>query len=253
MDIPSDLSDPNLPYNYLESPGSGMYSRMDGPVWYDGGGQPYDPSTWAYDPSWSAEFDLLLFSHYDARGIKDVQLWTLDPLDPANTWNLLNDTGYFNTYGARQSLSNPYTGVAAIFAARLLNDNPPVIYEDGEQTRDFIHVNDIIQANLLAMKQSGMDFSAFNVGSGQPVTIREVAEMQRDLLDANVKVDITGQFRAGDIRHCFADTGQISQYGFEPQYSFSDGVADLVSWQKEQAADDHFERARVELARRGLT
>ena len=160
---------------------------------------------------------------------------------------------YFNTYGPRQVLSNPYTGVAAIFASRLLNNNPPVIFEDGQQSRDFVHVSDIVQANLLAMTSENMKYQAFNVGTGRPVTILEVAETQKELLNSESKLDITSDFRAGDIRHCFSDVSQISIHGYSPVYSFSDGMADLVSWQREQKPIDQFEDAARELSSRGLT
>jgi len=160
---------------------------------------------------------------------------------------------YFNTYGPRQALSNPYTGVAAIFASRLLNNNPPVIFEDGQQSRDFVHVSDIVQANLLAMTSENMKYQAFNVGTGRPVTILEVAETQKELLNSESKLDITSDFRAGDIRHCFSDVSQISIHGYSPVYSFSDGMADLVSWQREQKPIDQFEDAARELSSRGLT
>jgi len=160
---------------------------------------------------------------------------------------------YFNTYGPRQSLSNPYTGVAAIFASRLLNNNPPVIYEDGKQSRDFIHVADIVQANLLAMTNDGMNYQTFNVGSGRPVTIQQVAETQNTLLDSDCKLDITENYRAGDIRHCVADIGRLLHHGFTPKYSFAEGMVDLVNWQREQEAVDQFEAAREELTSRGLS
>jgi dTDP-L-rhamnose 4-epimerase len=160
---------------------------------------------------------------------------------------------YFNTYGPRQALSNPYTGVAAIFASRFLNNNSPVIFEDGKQSRDFVHVSDIVQANLLAMTSEEMNYQAFNVGTGRPVTILEVAETQKELLNSVSTLDITRDYRAGDIRHCFSDVGRISMHGYSPVYSFSDGMADLVSWQREQEPIDQFEDAARELSSRGLT
>jgi dTDP-L-rhamnose 4-epimerase len=159
---------------------------------------------------------------------------------------------YFNTYGARQSLSNPYTGVAAIFASRLLNNNPPVIYEDGQQTRDFTHVSDIVQANLLVMNSEQADFQAFNVGSGEPVTIEQVADTQRVLLGSNAGLNITKQFRAGDIRHCSADISRLSALGYKPKFSFEQGMRELISWQRTQSATDHFTAASAELSNRGL-
>ncbi len=159
---------------------------------------------------------------------------------------------YFNVYGTRQALSNPYTGVAAIFSGRLLNGHPPVIFEDGCQSRDFIHVSDIVQANMLALAQPSMDYGVFNVGSGRVLTIRDVAEALIEHMHAEVEPEIVQKFRAGDIRHCFGDIGRIRQAGYEPRVRFEDGVADLVAWVRSQTAADTFERTRDELARRGL-
>ena len=120
---------------------------------------------------------------------------------------------YFNVYGSRQALSNPYTGVAAIFSGRLLNGKPPVIFEDGLQSRDFVHVSDIVQANLLVMEQDAADYGVFNVGSGRAVTILDVAEALIDHLGCDVEPEIVQQFRAGDIRHCFADISRLRGAG----------------------------------------
>jgi dTDP-L-rhamnose 4-epimerase len=159
---------------------------------------------------------------------------------------------YFNTYGPRQALSNPYTGVAAIFSGRLLNGKPPIIFEDGQQKRDFVHVSDIVQANLLAMERSEMDYGAFNVGTGRSLTILDVAETLSQHLDGQHPPEIVHKFRSGDIRHCFADSGRLQGFGYQPQVRFEEGVAELVEWVRSQTAVDGFEQARQELARRGL-
>lgn len=159
---------------------------------------------------------------------------------------------YFNTYGPRQALSNPYTGVAAIFSSRLLNGQPPVIFEDGLQSRDFVHVSDIVQANLLAMKRDKMDYGIFNVGTGRSLTILDVAESLSQHLDSHRHPEIAQTFRAGDIRHCFADVARIQALGYRPTVRFEDGVADLVEWIRTQTSIDGFERARQELVKRGL-
>jgi dTDP-L-rhamnose 4-epimerase len=159
---------------------------------------------------------------------------------------------YFNVYGPRQALSNPYTGVAAIFSGRLLNNRPPVIFEDGLQSRDLIHVSDIVQANLLAMEWEEMDDGAFNVGTGRPLTILDVAEALSQHLDSGCPPEIAQTFRAGDIRHCFADISRIQTLGYRSQVRFEDGVAGLVEWVHSQTATDGFERAREELVSRGL-
>lgn len=162
---------------------------------------------------------------------------------------------YFNVYGPRQALSNPYTGVAAIFSGRLLNGKPPVIFEDGKQSRDFIHVKDIARANLLAMERPEADYQVLNVGTGRPVTILEVARILASKLQPGrgIEPEITGRYRAGDIRHCFSDSTRIrTLLGFETRVSFEEGFDDLIDWVAKQQAEDTFDRARVELERRGL-
>jgi len=156
---------------------------------------------------------------------------------------------YFNVYGPRQALSNPYTGVAAIFSSRLLNGRAPLVYEDGRQTRDFTHVSDIVQANLLAMERSTGDYQVFNVGTGVATSIGEVATLLGRRLGVDVQPEIAHQFRAGDIRHCYADIGSIRRVlGYEPRVIFSEGgLDDLVRWAREQRPDDGVERARREL------
>ncbi len=160
---------------------------------------------------------------------------------------------YFNAYGPRQALSNPYTGVAAIFSSRLLNGNPPLVFEDGLQSRDFIHVSDIVRANLLAMERDEADFGVFNVGTGRPSTVLDVAHALAEGLGVDIEPEIVNQFRAGDIRHCYADITRICQtLGFEPQVRFEDGMADLIDWVREQEGVDLVEQARAELEQRGL-
>lgn len=161
---------------------------------------------------------------------------------------------FFNVYGPRQALSNPYTGVAAIFSARLLNGEPPVIYEDGQQSRDFIHVQDVARASVLAMERPEADYEVLNVGTGRPLTIKQMAQVLIEkLAGGKVEPQIVGQYRQGDIRHCFADIGRISEkLGFEPEVSFEDGVADLISWVREQEAIDGFYQVDRELRKKEL-
>jgi dTDP-L-rhamnose 4-epimerase len=160
---------------------------------------------------------------------------------------------YFNIYGTRQSLSNPYTGVAAIFASRLMNNKPPVIFEDGQQMRDFVSVHDIARANLLAMENSGADGRAINIGSGQPVTIREVADELQRALGSNLPLEITGKYRAGDIRHCFGDISLATQLlGYQPKTRLKEGIEELVAWLESQQADDSVDAAMEKLTAHGL-
>lgn len=161
---------------------------------------------------------------------------------------------YFNIYGTRQALSNPYTGVAAIFGSRLLNRNQPMIFEDGEQMRDFVSVHDIVQANLLAMERSEADGMALNIGSGQPISIRDVARTMTEELGLEVPAEITGKYRAGDIRHCYADVSLAGKVlGFEPRFGFRDGVGELVEWLRSQTAVDRVHEASQQLTTYGLT
>lgn len=162
---------------------------------------------------------------------------------------------YFNVYGPRQALSNPYTGVAAIFSARLINGRPPVIFEDGNQSRDFIHVSDVARANVLAMERDQANYQIFNVGTGRSVTILEVAEALIAKLQPgkNLEPQVTARYRAGDIRHCFSDSSHIRQrLGFEAQVPFEQGFDELIEWVRRQRVEDSFERAHAELEDRGL-
>jgi len=160
---------------------------------------------------------------------------------------------FFNVYGTRQALSNPYTGVAAIFASRLMNGNSPVIFEDGLQTRDFVSIHDAVQANMLAMQSSRADGLAINVGSGKPATIREIAEQLGKALNVEVPIESADKYRAGDIRHCFADLSKASELlGYAPRVTLSACLTELVGWLKSQTANDHVDDAMARLQVHGL-
>ena len=138
---------------------------------------------------------------------------------------------FFNIYGSRQALNNPYTGVAAIFSGRILSGHAPVIYEDGQQLRDFVHVSDVVQACCLAMDHAAADYQVLNVGTGQPISVLQVGELLARELGWSGGFQILGKFRAGDIRHCFADTTRIRELiGYQPRHWFQDGVRELVAW-----------------------
>lgn len=160
---------------------------------------------------------------------------------------------YFNVYGPRQSLSNPYTGVAAIFLSRLKNNNPPVIYEDGLQTRDFISVYDIASANVACLEDERSFGKVFNLGTNSPVAIKEIAEILAKLLGKNIKPEIAEKFRSGDVRHCSADISLIKKtLGWQPSWSFEKGMQDLINWGEKEEAKDSFEEATKELKSKGL-
>ena len=161
---------------------------------------------------------------------------------------------FFNIYGTRQSLSNPYTGVAAIFASRLLNKQAPLVFEDGEQMRDFVSVHDIVRANILAMDHPESNGEVINIGSGEPITIRQVAQILARSLNCSIEPVITNKFRAGDIRHCFADlTKARALLGYEPAVTHREGFQELAAWLSEQRADDKAETMLKELIAYGLT
>jgi dTDP-L-rhamnose 4-epimerase len=161
---------------------------------------------------------------------------------------------YFNVYGPRQALSNPYTGVAAIFSSRLLNGNRPLIFEDGLQSRDFVHVTDIVQSNLLAMRNGHVSYDVFNIGTGRSLTILDVAHALSKAMDVEIEPEIVGRFREGDIRHCYADISKAQEVlVYKPRVAFEDGVSDLVGWVTAQESRDLVEGATRELEVRGLT
>jgi dTDP-L-rhamnose 4-epimerase len=161
---------------------------------------------------------------------------------------------FFNVYGTRQALCNPYTGVLAIFASRLLNGKSPRIYEDGLQQRDFVSVRDVAAACRLAMEKGGAD-TVYNIGSGRSVTVLDIAATLARLLKRDdIEAEVTGHYRAGDIRHCFADiTAAGADLGYEPQVILEEGLVDLAQWLEGQVALDLVLRAHEELVARGLT
>jgi dTDP-L-rhamnose 4-epimerase len=139
----------------------------------------------------------------------------------------------FNTYGSRQSLSNPYTGVAAIFISRLINNLPPLIFEDGRQLRDFVHVSDVARAFTTFLESDQKIWGAFNVGSGKQIRIDDIAEVLAKILNKKIKPEILNSYRVGDIRHCFANISMMEQvFGFRPQIEIEEGMTELVEWVK---------------------
>jgi dTDP-L-rhamnose 4-epimerase len=161
---------------------------------------------------------------------------------------------FFNVYGERQALANPYTGVLAIFAARYLNDRAPVIFEDGRQRRDFVHVRDVAEACVLALESPEARDVVLNIGSGHAYTILEVATRLGEVLGKeHIEPQLCGRYRAGDIRNCFADISQAQAVlGFHPRVHLDDGLVELGAWLRGQMAEDRSEVADSELRRRGL-
>jgi len=161
---------------------------------------------------------------------------------------------FFNVYGPDQALSNPYTGVLAIFGGRLLNGKPPLIFEDGEQRRDFVSVHDVARACALALERDSAAGCAVNVGSGESITVREIAGRLAQVTGReNIRARVTGNYRVGDIRHCFADIARAREVlGYEPQVALDDGMAELAEWLEGQTVEDRVESAHGELTARGL-
>lgn len=162
---------------------------------------------------------------------------------------------FFNAFGTRQALSNPYTGALAIFTSRLLNNKPPLIYEDGLQQRDFVSVHDLARACRLALETPAADGEVFNLGSGLSYTIREVAQRVAEALNKQyLEPEITGKYRLGDIRHCSADITKAEEIlGYDPQVTLEEGLVELTEWLEGQIAVDRVDQATAELAARGLT
>ncbi|MFH0956729.1 MAG: NAD-dependent epimerase/dehydratase family protein [Candidatus Aenigmatarchaeota archaeon] len=159
---------------------------------------------------------------------------------------------YFNVYGPRQSLSNPYTGVCAIFSSMIKNNNPPLIFEDGNQTRDLISVHDIVQASVIALENKKADYGSFNVGTGRPTSIAEVAGTLIKLYGKKLSPKIAGKYRQGDIRHAYADITRMRKLGYSPKVGLEGGLLELVGWGQKTEAVDRTGVAEKELAEKGL-
>ena len=160
----------------------------------------------------------------------------------------------WNAYGPGQALSNPYTGVLAIFASRIHNGKPPIIFEDGEQRRDFVHVKDVARAFLLALDHPHAAGGVYNIGSGEDRSINEVATLLAEAMGRpDLRPEVAGKTRAGDIRHCIPDIGKaVAELGYRPQENFAEGLTELAAWVAEQQAVDRVQEARGELEARGL-
>ncbi len=159
----------------------------------------------------------------------------------------------FNVYGPRQSLSNPYTGVTAIFISRIKNNKVPVVYEDGEQSRDFVSVHDVVDALVMAIDKPKSDYQICNIASGKPTSIREIATTIAKLLDSKITPEISQTPRKNDIRHCYADIAKAKNIlGWEPKISLKQGMKELIEWSTLQEASDDFEKATNELKSKGI-
>jgi dTDP-L-rhamnose 4-epimerase len=161
---------------------------------------------------------------------------------------------YQNVYGPGQSLSNPYTGILSIFSTRMLNGNDIDIYEDGEESRDFVFINDVVDATVLALEKEEANNQIFNVGSGVATTVSQVANSLKEFYNSNVNITISGKYRLGDIRHNYADLSKIKKaLGFSPKFDFNSGISEFVKWVKTQEIkEDKYESSIEELKQKGL-
>jgi dTDP-L-rhamnose 4-epimerase len=159
-----------------------------------------------------------------------------------------------NVYGPGQSLSNPYTGILSIFSTRLLNGNDIDIYEDGQESRDFVFIDDVVSATILALEKKKANNQIFNVGSGIATSVSEVANLLKSLYNSDVKISVSGKYRLGDIRHNYSDLSKIrSELGFSPKFDFLSGITLFVNWVKTQEVmEDRYEISIQELENKGL-
>ena len=159
----------------------------------------------------------------------------------------------WNVYGPGQALSNPYTGVLAIFSSRLSNGQPPLIFEDGRQQRDFVHAKDVARAFAAALETGSADGGVYNIGSGDVFTVTEVAERVSAAMGVDIAPQVTGKMRVGDIRHCIPDIAKArAELGYAPREDFTAGLAELAEWVARQEAVDNVATAAKELEARGL-
>lgn len=161
---------------------------------------------------------------------------------------------YQNVYGPGQSLKNPYTGILSIFSTQIRNGNNINIFEDGQESRDFVYIDDVVNATILGIQKEEANFEVFNVGSGVATPVIEVATKLKEFFHSNVEINITKNFRLGDIRHNFADLNKIkNKLGFQAQFNFNDGVSKFVDWVKSQKVmEDNYSKSIEEMKAKGL-
>ena len=161
---------------------------------------------------------------------------------------------YQNVYGPGQSLTNPYTGILSIFSTRIKNGNGINIFEDGKETRDFVYIEDVVDATILGMEVPEANGHVFNVGTGIATDVLTVAKTLCDKYGINVPITVSGNYRLGDIRHNFADITAARQIlGFEPKWSFSDGIEQFTNWVNQQEVnEDNYETSIEEMKKKGL-
>jgi dTDP-L-rhamnose 4-epimerase len=161
---------------------------------------------------------------------------------------------YQNVYGPGQSLSNPYTGILSIFSTQIKNKNDINIFEDGKESRDFVYIDDVVNATILGLENENTNYQSYNVGSGRPVSVLQIAKKLDELYQSKVEVKVTGNFRLGDIRHNYADLTKIKKdLGFLPKYQFEEGITEFVNWvNTQEIKEDRYSNSVKELKERGL-
>ena len=242
--------------------GEGLYRTVDGEVVQDAVRQPRTSENQSWDPVDDQGRPLQPFATPEWKRPDLASIYALNKYVQERTTMIMSGAygmegvclRLFNVYGPGQALSNPYTGVLAIFASRLLNGQQPMIYEDGEQRRDFVYVGDVARAFAEALELPQANGEIFNIGSGNDRSVTEVAQELAQAMGKNqVEPQIVGKSRIGDIRHCFCDTSKTAELlGFRVNQDFREGLAELAEWVAVQTADDRVDQARAELEARGL-
>jgi dTDP-L-rhamnose 4-epimerase len=242
--------------------GEGLYCTADGTPMPSVKRSPLRLKAGVWEPTGSSEEPLRPLPTPETKPVSTGSVYALSKYDQERLCLMVGEAyaiptvalRFFNVYGPHQALSNPYTGVLAIFAARLLNNRPPLVFEDGEQRRDFVYVGDVAEACRLALCCDSAVGRAFNIGSGRAVTINHVARLLADALAVAIEPEVTGECRAGDIRHCFPDISQArSILGYAPRINLEEGIDKLVEWLDGRIAVDRVGEALSALASRGLT
>ncbi len=242
--------------------GEGLYRRRDGTVVEDAGRTIEQLKTGDWELLDDRDESLVPLPTPETKPPSLHSVYALSKYDQERMCLMIGRTygiptvalRFFNAYGPYQALSNPYTGVLAIFSTRLLNGKRPLINEDGNQKRDFVNIADLVRGCRLALEVENAAYHVFNIASGQPVTIFQVAQRIAEVLGKNhIQPQVTNKYRAGDIRHCFADITRAREVlGFSPRVSFDRGLAQLASWLERQVTYDRVDESRAELEVRGL-
>ena len=243
--------------------GEGMYKCKDQGVIYPSFRNDKDLQDGKYDfISQNSESKLIPIATKENSHILPTSIYALTKYNQeqilllaANNLNIdVAVLRYQNVFGPGQSLSNPYTGILSVFSTRILNGNDIEIYEDGMQSRDFVYIDDVVNATLLVLEKSNLKSQVYNVGSGEPITVLKVAQKLKKLYNLTATITISNKYRRGDIRHNFADLSLINQeLGFVNEFSFDNGLLNFVEWVKKQdIQDDKYDSSIQEMIQKGI-